>query len=63
MSLSGGQNNVLFYTTQNDNIISFYSKAGISLSSIDMRLIEDTGKLVNFNANGRWKIYLIIELF
>ena len=63
MSLSGGQNNVLFYTAQNDNTISFYSKAGISLSSIGMRLIEDTGKLVNFNANGQWKIYLIIELF
>lgn len=61
--LSGAQNSVIFYTTQHDNTISFYSKGGISLSTIDLRLIDDTGKLVNFNANGRWKIYLILELY
>lgn len=61
--LSGSQNSVLFYEPYKNNSISFYFDGGISLSSIDFRLIDDNGRLVNFNVNGRWKIFLDVSLF
>ncbi len=61
--LAGAQNNVLFYTPSISNTLTFYSQGGISLSTIDLRIVDDNGKLVTFNANGRWKIYLILELY
>lgn len=61
--LAGSQNNVLFYNPTIYNTLVFYSQGGISLSSIDLRILNDNGYLVNFGANGRWKIYLMLEMF
>lgn len=60
--LTGSQNSVIFYEPEQTHIISFYDKGGISLSSIDLRLIDDTGKLISFDTNGRWKMYITLEL-
>lgn len=61
--LAGAQNNVLFFETQKNNPVSFYFSRGISLSTIDLRLLDDNGKIVNFNVNGRWKLYITVDLF
>lgn len=61
--LTGVNNSVIFYEPERTQIISYYKKGGISLSSIDLRLIDDNGRLVSFNANGRWKLYLILEFY
>jgi len=39
------------------------SKTGFTLSTIDLRLCDDTGKIIFLENNSKWKIFLTLEIY
>jgi hypothetical protein len=63
LSLDGFAGDVIYDKPEDANELIMSTIGGASFSSIDFRLIDDTGKFVNLGTNGRWKIYLIFETY
>lgn len=63
LSLDGSAGSIIFDKPQEPNEIVIASSTGATFSSIDFRLIDDTGKPISLGPTGRWKIYLIFETY
>lgn len=63
LSLDGISGNVIYDRPENNDELILSTIGGANFSTIDFRLLDDTGKIVDLGVNGRWKIYLIFETF
>lgn len=63
LSLDGSIGDVIYDKPEDANELIMATVGGASFSTIDFRLIDDTGRLLDLGINGRWKIYLIFETF
>ena len=63
LSLDGNPGDIIYDKPEDANELYMATVGGASFSSIDFRLLDDTGKLVDLGVNGRWKIYLIFETY
>lgn len=52
-----------FEQLENGSKIRSLVGGGSTLSSIDFRLCDDTGKILSLGVNGRWKIFVSLEIY
>lgn len=63
MVLNGIAGDIIYDTPEDSSEIFMATSGGATLTTIDFRLSDDTGKILDLGINGRWKIYLIFEIY
>lgn len=64
LSLNGNPGDIIYYDTYEEtNELVMSTVGGASFTTIDFRILDDTGKIVDLGVNGRWKIYLVFETY
>jgi len=63
LSLDGNPGDVIYDRPENNDELILSTIGGASFSTIDFRVLDDTGKIIDLGVNGRWKIYLTFETF
>lgn len=63
LSLDGNPGDIIYDKPEDANELIMATVGGASFSTIDFRILDDTGALVDLGINGRWKIYLVFETF
>jgi len=64
LSLNGNPGDIIYYdTSEESNELVMSTVGGASFSTIDFRILDDTGKIVDLGTNGRWKLYLVFETY
>lgn len=63
LSLNGNLGDIIYDNPDDGNELFLSTIGGVTFSTIDFRLLDDTGKIVDLGTTGRWKIYLIFEMY
>jgi hypothetical protein len=61
--LNGSAGDIIYDEPKNPTTLFMASSGGATISSVDFRICDDTGSLMNLGPNGRWKIYLTFEIY
>ena len=61
--LDGVSGDIIYDNPDENNEIYVAISGGATLSTIDFRLCDDTGRIIDLGTNGRWKIVLVFETF
>lgn len=61
--LNGGNGEVIYDNPDDPSEIYIATSGGASFTSLDFRIIDDSGKLLDLGVNGRWKIFLVFETY
>jgi hypothetical protein len=61
--LNGGAGDIIYDSPEDSAELFIAASGGTTISSLDFRVCDDTGKIVDLGTNGRWKIYLIFEIY
>jgi hypothetical protein len=61
--LNGGAGDIIYDSPEDHAELFIAASGGTTISSLDFRVCDDTGKIVDLGTNGRWKIYLIFEIY
>jgi hypothetical protein len=61
--LNGGAGDVIYDDPDEAHELFISTSGGASFSTIDFRICDDSGKLMDLGVNGRWKICLTFETY
>jgi len=61
--LDGVSGDIIYDNPDENNEIYVATSGGATLSTIDFRLCDDTGRVIDLGVNGRWKIVLVFETY
>jgi hypothetical protein len=61
--LNGDMGDIIYDNPDENNDIFIASSSGTSFTTIDFRICDDEGRIIDLGVNGRWKIILIFETY
>lgn len=61
--LNGSGGDIIYDDPEERSELFMAQSGGATISVVDFRICDDTGKIIDLGINGRWKIYLSFEIF
>lgn len=61
--LNGAAGDIIYDSPEDSSELFMAPSGGATINTLDFRICDDSGRIVDLGINGRWKIYLIFELY